>query len=149
MSLDAAYGSYGGIRSKHPTLAARAALEAARRASSARPPPETSEEEEEEEPSLNFAQKLLLGACPKKAFVSQSADIQPTRRTHLTSTTFGCPLLSLRRPQYSMRTRMRFWKARMRRTTMSPRKPHRLAQTHWRLRSLQTLAARVEVPNSA
>jgi hypothetical protein len=52
-----ANASYGGIRSKHPTLAARAALEAARRVSAAtqRPAPG----EDEDEPSL--AQKLLLG----------------------------------------------------------------------------------------
>lgn len=48
---------YGGIRSKHPTLAARAAIEAARRVSTVTngPPPE----EDIEEPSL--AQKLLMG----------------------------------------------------------------------------------------
>lgn len=46
--------SYGGIRSKHPTLAARAAVEAARRVSSAVNPVE-----DEEEPTL--AQRLLLG----------------------------------------------------------------------------------------
>ncbi|RXK35648.1 hypothetical protein M231_07078 [Tremella mesenterica] len=62
-SLGTAYG-YGGIRSKHPTLAARAALEAARRVSGAprrssdagQDEPETSEESG----PLGFAQKLLL-----------------------------------------------------------------------------------------
>lgn len=58
-----ANGSYGGIRSKHPTLAARAALEAARRASVATYYDEEEEEAEasDSEPPLNFAQKLLLG----------------------------------------------------------------------------------------
>ena len=62
-SLGTAYG-YGGIRSKHPTLAARAALEAARRVSAApRPPPDDDEFEEgegEQARSLNFARRLLL-----------------------------------------------------------------------------------------
>ncbi|KAL7424554.1 hypothetical protein Q5752_000238 [Cryptotrichosporon argae] len=53
-SLGTAYG-YGGIRSKYPTLAARAAMEAARRVSQAHP--ELGEDEEEE---VGFAQKLLL-----------------------------------------------------------------------------------------
>jgi hypothetical protein len=55
-------GRYGGIRSKHPTLAARAALDAARRVSSAdRDPEDEDEEGEEKSKPLNFAQKLLLG----------------------------------------------------------------------------------------
>ncbi|WWC94943.1 hypothetical protein V866_001795 [Kwoniella sp. B9012] len=62
-SLGTAYG-YGGIRSKHPTLAARAALEAARRASAAIPRLEDEEEDEEEgahaRGALGLAQKLLL-----------------------------------------------------------------------------------------
>ncbi|WWC72073.1 uncharacterized protein I206_106033 [Kwoniella pini CBS 10737] len=62
-SLGTAYG-YGGIRSKHPTLAARAALEAARRASAAIPRLEDDEEEPEEDTrahgALGLAQKLLL-----------------------------------------------------------------------------------------
>ncbi|ORY33374.1 hypothetical protein BCR39DRAFT_519516 [Naematelia encephala] len=53
-SLGTAYG-YGGIRSKHPTLAARAALESARRVSAAAP-----REDDEEVEELNFAKKLLL-----------------------------------------------------------------------------------------
>ena len=53
---------YGGIRSKHPTLAARAALEAARRASQATyRQPEGEDEGEEAEPRLGLAQKWLLG----------------------------------------------------------------------------------------
>lgn len=55
-SLGTAYG-YGGIRSKHPTLAARAALEAARRVSAQVP---LQDDEEEEPKRLGFAQKLLL-----------------------------------------------------------------------------------------
>ncbi len=51
---------YGGIRSKHPTLAARAAMEAARRVSAATVRPQESENEEDG-PALGFAQKLLLG----------------------------------------------------------------------------------------
>lgn len=51
---------YGGIRSKHPTLAARAALDAARRVSTADGPDDGEDEEEQSRP-LNFAQKLLLG----------------------------------------------------------------------------------------
>ncbi|WRT70167.1 uncharacterized protein IL334_007161 [Kwoniella shivajii] len=63
-SLGTAYG-YGGIRSKHPTLAARAAMEAARRASAAVPRLEDEEDEEDEEGgaghgALGLAQKLLL-----------------------------------------------------------------------------------------
>ncbi|WVN86482.1 uncharacterized protein L203_101646 [Cryptococcus depauperatus CBS 7841] len=63
-SLGTAYG-YGGIRSKHPTLAARAALEAARRASAAVGRPEGEEDEEEEgenkgNRAIRVAQKLLL-----------------------------------------------------------------------------------------
>ncbi|WWC91764.1 uncharacterized protein L201_006711 [Kwoniella dendrophila CBS 6074] len=62
-SLGTAYG-YGGIRSKHPTLAARAALEAARRASAAIPRLDDDEEEEDEanhpHGALGLAQKLLL-----------------------------------------------------------------------------------------
>ncbi|ORX39370.1 hypothetical protein BD324DRAFT_576791 [Kockovaella imperatae] len=57
-SLGTAYG-YGGIRSKHPTLAARAALEAARRVSQATVRQEPSDEMEEE-PRLGLAQKWLL-----------------------------------------------------------------------------------------
>ena len=53
---------YGGIRSKHPTLAARAALEAARRASQATYRQEGEDEgEEQAEPRLGLAQKWLLG----------------------------------------------------------------------------------------
>jgi len=52
--------SYGGIRSKHPTLAARAAVEAARRFSHATIRP-SNEDDEEEEPKLGLAQKLFLG----------------------------------------------------------------------------------------
>ena len=55
---------YGGIRSKHPTLAARAALEAARRVSSIQHPDDgedMQEDGEEEERRPNFAQRLLLG----------------------------------------------------------------------------------------
>lgn len=55
---------YGGIRSKHPTLAARAALEAARRVSAIQQPDDgedSQEDEEEEERRPNFAQRLLLG----------------------------------------------------------------------------------------
>lgn len=52
---------YGGIRSKHPTLAARAAVDAARRASAAVGPFDPSEEDNSEtSPALGFAQKLLL-----------------------------------------------------------------------------------------
>ncbi|KAK8853268.1 hypothetical protein IAR55_003970 [Kwoniella newhampshirensis] len=60
-SLGTAYG-YGGIRSKHPTLAARAAIEAARRASTAvgRPDEDDDEEEEGAHGALGLAQKLLL-----------------------------------------------------------------------------------------
>lgn len=60
-SLGTAYG-YGGIRSKHPTLAARAALEAARRASAAVGRPNESDEEDGEmgNRALKVAQKLLL-----------------------------------------------------------------------------------------
>ncbi|OWZ76556.1 hypothetical protein C366_04995 [Cryptococcus neoformans Tu401-1] len=60
-SLGTAYG-YGGIRSKHPTLAARAALEAARRASAAVGRPDESDEEDGEmgNRALKVAQKLLL-----------------------------------------------------------------------------------------
>ncbi|OCF41340.1 hypothetical protein I317_04821 [Kwoniella heveanensis CBS 569] len=61
-SLGTAYG-YGGIRSKHPTLAARAAMEAARRASAAVQRLDDEEEEEHEEggnKALGLAQKLLL-----------------------------------------------------------------------------------------
>jgi hypothetical protein len=57
-------GRYGGIRSKHPTLAARAAMEAARRVSAFNMPEdgdEDEEQEEEEEQRPNFAQRLLLG----------------------------------------------------------------------------------------
>jgi hypothetical protein len=52
---------YGGIRSKHPTLAARAAIEAARRVSTATNRPTEQEEDEETDHHLGFAQKLLLG----------------------------------------------------------------------------------------
>ena len=52
--------SYGGIRSKHPTLAARAALDAARRVSTATHRP-MDEDDDESEPALGFAQKFLLG----------------------------------------------------------------------------------------
>ncbi|WWD19686.1 hypothetical protein CI109_104149 [Kwoniella shandongensis] len=62
-SLGTAYG-YGGIRSKHPTLAARAAVEAARRASAAVGRPEDDGEEDDEDShahgALGLAQKLLL-----------------------------------------------------------------------------------------
>ncbi|KIR98446.1 hypothetical protein L804_04018 [Cryptococcus deuterogattii 2001/935-1] len=60
-SLGTAYG-YGGIRSKHPTLAARAAVEAARRASAAVGRPDQSDEEEGEmgNRALKVAQSLLL-----------------------------------------------------------------------------------------
>ncbi|WVQ84654.1 hypothetical protein IAT38_006809 [Cryptococcus sp. DSM 104549] len=60
-SLGTAYG-YGGIRSKHPTLAARAALEAARRASAAVAPQDESDDENTESgnKALRVAQRLLL-----------------------------------------------------------------------------------------
>ena len=57
-----AYGSYGGIRSKHPTLAARAAMEAARRVSAIHPEDEEEyDEEQEDEQKPNFAERFLLG----------------------------------------------------------------------------------------
>jgi hypothetical protein len=55
---------YGGIRSKHPTLAARAALEAARRVSAIQPLADGEEEDEdqqEDEQRPNFAERFLLG----------------------------------------------------------------------------------------
>jgi len=53
---------YGGIRSKHPTLAARAAMEAARRVSAIHPEDEDEyEEEQEDEQKPNFAERFLLG----------------------------------------------------------------------------------------
>ena len=57
---------YGGIRSKHPTLAARAALEAARRVSAIHPPEDGDEEDEDEQDDgqrPNFAERFLLGTC--------------------------------------------------------------------------------------
>jgi hypothetical protein len=58
-------GSYGGIRSKHPTLAARAAMEAARRVSAIHPEDEEEyDEEQEDEQRPNFAERFLLGTLP-------------------------------------------------------------------------------------
>lgn len=55
-------GRYGGIRSKHPTLAARAAMEAARRVSAVHPEDEEEyDEEQEDEQKPNFAERFLLG----------------------------------------------------------------------------------------
>lgn len=60
--LDGADGRYGGIRSKHPTLAARAAMEAARRVSAIHPEDEEEyDEEQEDEQRPNFAERFLLG----------------------------------------------------------------------------------------
>jgi hypothetical protein len=58
-----AYG-YGGVRSKHPTLAARSMAEAARRVSTAtaRPPAgDDDDEEHEESTAARLAQRFLLG----------------------------------------------------------------------------------------
>jgi hypothetical protein len=52
--------SYGGIRSKHPTLAARRAIEAARRASAADRRRGGDETEEDAPRNVSFATKLLL-----------------------------------------------------------------------------------------
>jgi hypothetical protein len=55
-------GRYGGIRSKHPTLAARAAMEAARRVSAIHPEDEEEyDEDQEDEQRPNFAERFLLG----------------------------------------------------------------------------------------
>jgi len=60
--MGVADGRYGGIRSKHPTLAARAAMEAARRVSAIHPEDEEEyDEEQEDEQKPNFAERFLLG----------------------------------------------------------------------------------------
>lgn len=58
-SLGTAYG-YGGIRSKHPTLAARRAIEAARRASTASGLRNDGEDDGHGNRNVSFATKLLL-----------------------------------------------------------------------------------------
>lgn len=68
---------YGGIRSKYPTLAARAAMEAARRASTAttRPQEENEEAIEEEPHHLGLAERLLLGGfTPERHLVTAKRD---------------------------------------------------------------------------
>ena len=101
-------GRYGGIRSKHPTLAARAAMEAARRVSAIHPEDEEEyDEEQEDEQRPNFAERFLLGMS--QPFRQTNADIKPTRRTHSTLMTFGFPPLLLR-TLLSSKTRMKRWK---------------------------------------
>jgi hypothetical protein len=106
--MGSANGRYGGIRSKHPTLAARAAMEAARRVSAIHPEDEEEyDEEQEDEQRPNFAERFLLGMSHSSRL--SNADIKPTRKTHSTSTTSGFPLLLLK-TLLSSKTRMKKWK---------------------------------------
>lgn len=69
-----AYG-YGGVRSKHPTLAARSVADAARRVSTATarlPAGEDDEEEHEESTAARLAQRFLLGQSPRASVMKSS-----------------------------------------------------------------------------
>jgi hypothetical protein len=106
-----AYSSYGGIRSKHPTLAARAALDAARRISTATQRPMNDEDEEDEaEPSLGFAQKFLLGGYSSFSTVAYT---KPTKKIRSTSMIFGCLPLSLKTTQFSKTKKKRMIRLRI------------------------------------
>jgi hypothetical protein len=106
--MGVADGRYGGIRSKHPTLAARAAMEAARRVSAIHPEDEEEyDEEQEDEQRPNFAERFLLGMSQSPR--DSNADIKPTRRIHSTLTTFGYQP-QLLRTLLSSKTRMKKWK---------------------------------------
>lgn len=109
--------SYGGIRSKHPTLAARAALDAARRVSAATHRP-MDEDEEDAESSLGFAQKFLLGGF---CFCLRT-DYEPTKRTRSTSMIYGS-LQLLPRTMLSLMTRKR--------KTMKVSRMFRKTRTRW------------------
>lgn len=124
-SLGTAYG-YGGIRSKHPTLAARAA-ENARKVSLATRRMSDGEEVEEEvhERRMTFAKKLLLGMFFTLSLFSRwrcnqqlvrmasferkstfSTDKQRTKKTPSTSTISGYPPRSPKIPPFSRTTTM-------------------------------------------
>jgi hypothetical protein len=106
--MGSADGSYGGIRSKHPTLAARAAMEAARRVSAIHPEDEEEYDEgEEDEQRPNFAERFLLGMSQTPRH--SDADMKPTRRIRSILMTFGFPLLPLKIP-LSSKTKMKKWK---------------------------------------
>jgi hypothetical protein len=108
LNMDGADGRYGGIRSKHPTLAARAAMEAARRVSAIHPEDEEEyDEEQEDEQRPNFAERFLLGMS--HSFRLSNADMKPMRRIHSTSTTFGFPP-PLLKTLLSSKTKTKKWK---------------------------------------